>query len=106
MRGALVALGALTLGAGVLNVPPLFGGSWTLARWLAPVTDGPARWQAQPELPAATEWALVLGTGVLAVLGTLAAWRLLRPEGRVPARLAPPERGLGRLLWKKWYVDE
>ncbi|MBI1966434.1 MAG: NADH-quinone oxidoreductase subunit L, partial [Gemmatimonadetes bacterium] len=23
-----------------------------------------------------------------------------------PARLAPAETGLGRLLWKKWYVDE
>jgi len=24
----------------------------------------------------------------------------------VPARLAPTETGLGRLLWKKFYVDE
>jgi len=29
-----------------------------------------------------------------------------RQAALVPARLAPPERGLGRLLWKKWYVDE
>ncbi len=106
MTGPLVVLGALTLGAGALNVPPLFGGRLMLARWLAPVTDGAARWQLVPELPAATEWALVLGTLALAGLGIVAAGRLLRPEGLVPARLAPPERGLGRLLWKKWYVDE
>jgi NADH-quinone oxidoreductase subunit L len=34
------------------------------------------------------------------------AVRLLRTESLVPARLAPPESGLARLLWKKWYVDE
>src|SRR5439155_949887 len=34
------------------------------------------------------------------------ALRLLKPEALLPARLAPPETGLGRLLWKKWYVDE
>jgi NADH-quinone oxidoreductase subunit L len=106
MTGPLVVLGVLTLGAGALNVPPLFGGRWILARWLAPVTDGATRWQPLLELPAATEWALVLGTVALALLGILAAWRLLRPEALVPARLAPPERGLGRVLWKKWYVDE
>jgi len=106
MTGPLVALGALTLGAGALNVPPLFGGSLILSRWLAPVTAGAARWQPALELPAATEWALVVGTVALAALGIGAAWRLLHPEELVPARLAPPERGLGRLLWKKWYVDE
>ena len=24
----------------------------------------------------------------------------------MPAKQAPPETGLGKLLWKKWYVDE
>jgi len=32
--------------------------------------------------------------------------RLLKPEALVPARVAPPERGFARVLWKKWYVDE
>ena len=39
-------------------------------------------------------------------MGIFGAFRLLKPEALVPARLAPPETGLARLLWKKWYVDE
>jgi NADH-quinone oxidoreductase subunit L len=31
---------------------------------------------------------------------------LLRPAVLVPARAAPPETGLGRVLWKAWYVNE
>ena len=58
------------------------------------------------EASPATEWALVVSAVLVAVLGLVAALRLLKPETLVPARLAPPERGLGRLLWNKWYVDE
>src|SRR5439155_498481 len=50
-------------------------------------------------------WYAFWGTGV-AALGIFGAFRLLKPEALVPARLAPPETGLARLLWKKWYVDE
>ncbi|HYK83695.1 MAG TPA: NADH-quinone oxidoreductase subunit L [Gemmatimonadales bacterium] len=106
MTGPLVVLGVLTLVGGALNVPPLFGGSARLARWLAPVTELAERWHPVVELPRATEWALVLAAVVVAGLGMVGAWRLLHPEALVPARLAPPERGLGRVLAKKWYVDE
>ena len=43
---------------------------------------------------------------VVALTGIVGALRLLRPEALVPAKVAPPETGLGRLLWKKWYIDE
>jgi len=46
------------------------------------------------------------GAVVVAALGIVGAVRQLHPETLVPARLAPSETGLGRLLWKKWYVDE
>src|SRR6266853_92383 len=104
MTGPLVVLGVLTLLGGALNIPSLFGGGARLEHWLAPVTDvavAPAA-EASP----ATEWALVGSAVLVAVLGLVGALRLLKPETLVPARLAPPERGLGRLLWKKWYVDE
>jgi NADH-quinone oxidoreductase subunit L len=42
----------------------------------------------------------------VAALGIVGAVRLLKPKALVPARLAPPEHGWGRILWKKWYVDE
>ena len=104
MTAPLVVLGVLTLLGGAVNIPLLFGGGARLEHWLAPVTDvavAPAA-EASP----ATERALVVSAVLVAVLGLVAALRLLKPETLVPARLAPPERGLGRLLWNKWYVDE
>ncbi|HYT05248.1 MAG TPA: NADH-quinone oxidoreductase subunit L [Gemmatimonadales bacterium] len=109
MTGPLVVLGVLTLLGGVLDIPPLLGGSAFLHRWLAPVTqaaDRSAPPLASVELSGATEWMLVLGAVAVAALGILGALRLLKPEALVPARSAPPETGFGRVLWKKWYVDE
>src|SRR5690242_6181763 len=106
MTGPLVVLGALTVAGGALNVPPLFGGGALLERWLEPVTGVATRLSPLVEVPHATEWALVVGAVLVATLGIVGALRLLRPETLVPARLAPPESGFGRILWKKWYVDE
>jgi NADH-quinone oxidoreductase subunit L len=108
MTGPLLVLGVLTVVGGALNVPPLFGGASRLERWLEPVTRL-ARGDAAGvgvELAAATEWALVGSAVLVAALGIVGALKLLNPAALVPARLAAPERGLGRLLWKKWYVDE
>ena len=104
MTAPLVVLGVLTLLGGALNIPPLFGGGARLEHWLAPVT-GTALTPAVEASPA-TEWALVVSAVLVAALGIVGAWRLLKPAQLVPARLAPPERGVGRFLWKKWYVDE
>ena len=104
MTAPLVVLGVLTLLGGALNIPLLFGGGARLEHWLAPVTDVAVAPAA--EVSPATEWTLVVSAVLVAVLGLVGALRLLKPETLVPARLAPPERGLGRLLWKKWYVDE
>ena len=106
MTGPLVVLGALSLAGGVLNLPELVGGKPWLEHWLAPVTALADRMRPVVELSAAVEWTLVGGAVLVAALGIAGAVRLLRPEALVPARLAPPETGLGRVLWKKWYVDE
>jgi len=106
MTGPLVVLGALSLAGGVLNLPELVGGHAFLHHWLAPVTETADRLRPAIALSHATEWALVLGAVAVAAVGIVGALRLLKPEKLVPARLAPPETGLGRLLWKKWYVDE
>ncbi len=106
MTGPLVVLGALTLLGGALNVPALFSGGEFLHHWLEPVTQLADRMRPPIELSPATEWALVLGAVAVAGLGMFAALRLLKPDALVPARLAPPETGVGRILWKKWYVDE
>ena len=106
MTGPLVVLGVLTVIGGALNIPELFGGNASLEHWLEPVTSLARRLQPAVELAHRTEWALVVGAVLVATLGIVGAFRLLKPEALVPARLAPPETGLGRLLWKKWYVDE
>jgi len=106
MTGPLVVLGLLSVLGGALNVPPLFGGTALLEHWLEPVTSGVHRLRPALELASATEWILVAGAVLVAVLGIIGAFRLLKPDALVPARLASPERGLARLLWKKWYVDE
>jgi len=106
MTGPLVALGVLTVIGGALNVPPLLGGGAFLEHWLEPVTGAASRLSPLVDVPHATEWALVIGAVLVAGLGIVGAFRLLRPESLVPARLAAPESGVSRLLWKKWYVDE
>jgi NADH-quinone oxidoreductase subunit L len=106
MTGPLVALGVLTVIGGALNVPPLLGGGAFLEHWLDPVTGAASRLSPLVDVPHATEWALVIGAVLVAGLGIIGAFRLLRPESLVPARLAPPASGFSRLLWKKWYVDE
>src|SRR3989441_276354 len=106
MTGPLVVLAALSLAGGALNVPALLRGREWLEHWLEPVTAVAARLRPGIEVPHGTAWALVVGAGLVAALGVVGAFRLLKPGALVPARLAPPGPGLGRLLWKKWYVDE
>ena len=106
MTGPLVVLGLLTVTGGALNIPALFRGHAFLEHWLEPVTSAAQRLRPAVELASSTEWALVAGAVLVAALGIVGAFRLLKPEALVPARLAQPETGLARLLWKKWYVDE
>src|SRR5216110_648623 len=106
MTGPLVVLGVLSAAGGVLNLPELIGGGERLAHWLEPVTRASAALWTETHVGAATEWTLIAFAVVVALTGIVGALRLLRPEALVPAKQAPLERGLGKLLWKKWYVDE
>jgi len=106
MTGPLVVLGLLALVGGVLNLPTLVGGSQWLHHWLAPVTAGAAGFLPETHLEHGTELRLVGAAVAIALVGIGAALRFLKPADLVPARLALPESGLGRLLWRKWYVDE
>jgi NADH-quinone oxidoreductase subunit L len=106
MTGPLVVLGALSLAGGILNLPAIVGGGQWLHHWLEPVTAGGVALLDEAHLTHGTELALIGVAVGIALLGLAAAWRLLRPAALVPARLAPPETGVGRILWKKWYVDE
>ncbi len=108
MTGPLVVLGLLTALGGALNLPPLLGSrsAAALERWLEPVTQTAARLAASAALAPGTEWLLIALAVAIALVGVAGAWQLLDLARLVPARFAPPERGLGRILWKKYYIDE
>jgi NADH-quinone oxidoreductase subunit L len=106
MTAPLLALGILTVVGGALNVPELLGGHAWLHHWLEPVTAPGAALAAPHHLSRGVEWTLVAVAVLVAAAGITLAFRLLKPAALVPAAQAAPETGLGRLLWKKWYVDE
>ncbi|HWC72601.1 MAG TPA: NADH-quinone oxidoreductase subunit L [Gemmatimonadales bacterium] len=106
MTAPLVVLGILALAGGLLNVPELYHGGTRLHHWLEPVTQAGAALNPEAHLGTATEWMLVGIAVVVAVVGIVGAWRLLKPEELVPARSAPAERGFARILFHAWYVNE
>ena len=59
-----------------------------------------------PEVAASTEWTLIGIAVAIAIAGIVAAWQALDLTAHVPAKSAPQETGLGKVLYKKWYVDE
>ncbi|MGH7561079.1 MAG: proton-conducting transporter membrane subunit, partial [Gemmatimonadales bacterium] len=106
MTGPLVVLGVLSVAGGLLNLPAFVGGHHALERWLEPVTAG-----ANAHLPlhmphGSTEWGLIAGATALAVLGLLLGLRATLARPIPSAATAPPETGLGRVLFRKYYVDE
>ena len=106
MTAPLVVLGVLTVVGGALNIPAWAGGHSWLHHWLEPVTAGAVALLPELHLEHSVELKLVGLAVAIAVTGIAFAWRWLRPEALVPAAQAPEERGVGRFLWRKWYVDE
>jgi NADH-quinone oxidoreductase subunit L len=110
MAAPLVVLGVLSVVGGWLNLPALLplGPTHLLDHWLEPVV-GPATERiaaASPELPHATEYALVGAAVAIAVLGIVLAVVLLKPARLRPKAEAPEEQGIERVLRDKFYVDE
>ncbi|HET7379759.1 MAG TPA: NADH-quinone oxidoreductase subunit L [Gaiellales bacterium] len=106
MTGPLVVLGILSLAGGALNLPALVGGTAWLEHWLEPVTAAGAALMHLPEAAPGTEWTLIAIAVAIGIVGIVAAFRVLDLTALVPARSAPADTGLGKVLNKKWYVDE
>jgi NADH-quinone oxidoreductase subunit L len=106
MTGPLLVLGVLSAAGGLINIPELYYGNGWLHHWLEPITQPSAPLLPAVHLSSSTEWLLVGIAVAVAIIGIVGAWRLLKLERLVPARSAPKERGLQRVLRNKWYVDE
>jgi NADH-quinone oxidoreductase subunit L len=106
MTGPLVVLGILSAVGGLLNLPSFLGGGAALERWLEPVT-APAAGIFRLEMPhGATEFFLVGAAVVIGAAGLVAGWWATLRRPTLPADRAPADRGLARLLYRKYYVDE
>lgn len=107
MTAPLAVLGVLTVIGGAINLPAFVGGHHWLEHWLHPVLEpADALMTALTPPHGTTELLLVAGAIAIAVTGLAFGFvRTLRREIPLPAA-APPERGIGRLLEAKYYVDE
>ena len=106
MTGPLLVLAVLAIVGGLINLPAVLPGSGWLHHWLEPVTELSAAYLPEVHLSHSTEWALLGFATLIAALGIIGAWRLLKPAALRPAREAPEETGIQKVLLNKWYVDE
>jgi NADH-quinone oxidoreductase subunit L len=102
MTAPLVALAALTVLGGALNLPHVA----TLHHWLEPVTRQAARIAGVTEAPPGLEYGLMGLAVVIAVAGIALAVRLLKPAELLTPGRAPVEKGFAKLLLEKYRVDE
>jgi NADH-quinone oxidoreductase subunit L len=114
MTGPLVVLGLLSIGGGWLNLPAfasVLGPTGLLHHWLEPITaagTGLATTLGTLAEPphGRVETMLVVAAVVIAVVGLVLGWTTTRKAATVPARLAPAEQGVWKVLYHKYYVDE
>jgi NADH-quinone oxidoreductase subunit L len=109
MTVPLVILAVLSVTAGWIGLPPIFGERLDLfSRFLSPILLPIAGAEApHHELPHATEWLLMGLSVAVALSGLYLAWKwYARDHGRVPARLAAAYPAAYAFLADKFRVDE
>ena len=100
-------LAVFSIVGGFVGLPPVFGEHvHAMHNWLEPVFAPAMRHIAVHHLSHATEWTLMAISSAIALSGILLArhFYITRPE--LPERLAQSARGIHRLLWNKWYLDD
>ena len=114
MTGPLLVLGALSIAGGWLNLPEFAERLFTpnrLELWLRPLTTAGASIAEKMGTAAhapegSTETTLLILAIALAVIGLVLGWTSTLKAPIVPAHDAQPERGLWKLIYNKYYVDE
>lgn len=107
MTTPIVALGLLTIVGGFINLPAFAGGNQALEHWLDPVLEHANAIMPTLVMPhGGTEALLVGGAVVIAIVGLLWGWLLVRRRPVLLPAEAPPPTGVARLLAGKYFVDE
>ncbi len=106
MTGPLIVLGVLSAVGGAINLPPMFGGHELLEHWLDPVLAPALKLRPLVMPEGSTEYLLVGAAVLVGVVGLIAGIRATLARPMVPARQAPPDVGLARVIYRKFYVDE
>ena len=107
MTAPLVVLGALAVAGGLINLPHFAGGHAWLEHWLEPVTQVAAMvMKPLPELARSQEALLILLAITAAVAGLIGGYVVTSRTVIATPEHAAPERGLWRVLYHKFYVDE
>jgi len=108
MTGPLLVLGILSVVGGLLNLPTFFpaGRHHLLDGWLEPVIE-PSKQFLKLEPPHGATETMLIGLAIAtALVGLYFGYRLTLAKPIPTAHDAPPERGIWKLLNRKWYVDE
>ncbi|HTQ64155.1 MAG TPA: NADH-quinone oxidoreductase subunit L [Puia sp.] len=98
----LIILAVLAVIGGFVGIPAVFApNAHALEHFLSPVFADSVKIQEAHEIPASTEWMLMLVSAGLALIAVIYAWSRFskKPE------LGEPQ-GFGKILSNKWYVDE
>ncbi|HVX89775.1 MAG TPA: NADH-quinone oxidoreductase subunit L [Gemmatimonadales bacterium] len=106
MTGPLLVLGALSVLGGALNLPAFLGGGARLEHWLEPVVAPAAAIRPVMMPHGSTEYLLMAVAVAIGLGGLWYGWRMTMRSTLVPAAKAAADTGLGRVLFKKYYVDE
>jgi NADH-quinone oxidoreductase subunit L len=106
MTGPLLLLGVLSLVGGFINVPAIMGGEAKLHHWLEPVLAGSVALSSTPEISHSTEYILIGAAVLIGAVGLIAGYRYTLARSIATAAKAEPDRGFGRVLLHKYYVDE
>ncbi|MEO8138203.1 MAG: NADH-quinone oxidoreductase subunit L [Gemmatimonadota bacterium] len=114
MTGPLLVLGFLSIVGGWLNLPEFahaLGATGRLHHWLEPITAAGARVSeglgTLAVLPEGGVENALIGLAIaIAALGLFLGMTITLKAKTVPAHDAPAERGLWKVLYNKYYVDE
>ena len=108
LRAPLLALGALTIVGGWLQLPQVLpiGRAGLLDAWLAPITGAATTALAgSGHLSHSTEYLLIGIAVAVAVAGIGVAFVLLKPAALLRKVDSPPETGVGLVLANDYFVD-